>query len=304
MPENAKSDGYKFAVTFLVAITSIIYTIFNYLQNVAVDENFFFLSCFFISAGIIIAVGFLVYILIKGFTMEVKNQNLIEYLNQIANQIYKWNIIIFMLLINYLLAVVITFYIFKSGSLYTLVPILAIIFAPFIYIILHTRKLRITQILSTKKYLIIISIVTVWIILGLIISFNSPMKGQVIVEMKDINYKSDTEVPVTIRVTGLDREIKLMLFKDESGNLYELANINLTRPILTDSYNEEKYIHNDYFIANFQDNGKYKIFINSTNMTAGYYELWSIHQGYGPLGYGQTLGKEGFYLVNKSEIVD
>jgi hypothetical protein len=131
------------------------------------------------------------------------------------------------------------------------------------------------------------------------ISFYSPIKGQVIVEIKNINYKNDTEIPATIRVTGPDQVIKLILIKDESGNLYEVANITLTRPNLTDLYNKEKFIHNDYFIANFQDNGKYTVFINSTNMGAGYYELWSIR-----LGYTQTLGKEGFYLANKSSIID
>lgn len=297
MAENVEYDGYKFAVTFLVAITSIIYTIITYLQNTAVDENFFAMICSFISAGIISAVGFLVYILIKAFTKEVENHYLIENLNQIARQIYRLNIIFFTLLINYILAVVITIFIAPSGPNFIIVPISVIVFLPLAYVMYLTGNLKI-KIVRSKNNSIFCVIVIVWIILILIMFFASPMKGQVIVEMKDINYKNDTEIPVTIRVTGLDSGIKLGLFKEESGNLYEVENISL-RPTLTDSYNKEKVIHTDYFIANIQDSGKYKVFINSTNMTAGYYELWSLRQG-----YVQTLGKQGFYLVNKSSIMD
>ncbi len=112
--------------------------------------------------------------------------------------------------------------------------------------------------------------------------------------MKSVNYKNDSEIPVTIQVTGPDSGIKLKLIKYPSGVLYEVANISLVRPDFIDS-NKEIFVYNDYFTANSRDVGEYKIFINSTKMTPGYYELWSVRPY-----YEQTTVKEGFYLVNGS----
>ncbi len=136
MPEKTKSDGYKFAVTFIIAISSIIYTIFNYFQNAAVINSSFIIICAFVSIGIIIAGGFLLYILIKGFAMEVEDQNHLEHLNKIANQIYQSTIILFFILIIYFISyyttiiIVTTFNLPMNLLIILFIPLFAILLIP------------------------------------------------------------------------------------------------------------------------------------------------------------------------------
>ena len=71
MTEQEKTNGYKFTITFLVAVGSILCTIFNQLQNRPIFEDLYLLVCGFISTLIIIILGFIFYFLIKGFSIAL-----------------------------------------------------------------------------------------------------------------------------------------------------------------------------------------------------------------------------------------
>jgi len=95
MTKEDKNDGNKFALAFLAASGSILYTIYNIMQNAPINKDSFYLINLVVAGAIISIVGFLIYLLIKGYLMEVHFISNIDYLNKLASELYKSSIIIF-----------------------------------------------------------------------------------------------------------------------------------------------------------------------------------------------------------------
>lgn len=288
---EVKSDGYKFAVTFLAAIGSILYTMYNYLHNTLVPQTLYYSICLLISLGSIIATGFILYLLIKGFSMEVKDGEHVKNLNNIARQIYLDTIVTFSVLVLY----IISGFIISIFLGYGLVSIAIQTIILFIIIIL-TLFLFWPHLVKQQKYSVIFKTayskfhktryILIFIISGFIfLVITSLPSGHVTVDMDDIYYENDTIIPASIHVTGPYSDFKIILFK-ESDKLYEVTNISLIS-------NPKANVDQDFLIATYQGNGKYKIFINTTNMTTGYYELWGVRQS-----FNQINGKKSFYLTD------
>ena len=66
-----ETEGFRFAVTLLAAFGTLSYAGYNYLQNTPIDPVWYLLFHMLISAAPILVGGLLLYILIKGFSMEV-----------------------------------------------------------------------------------------------------------------------------------------------------------------------------------------------------------------------------------------
>jgi len=123
----------------------------------------------------------------------------------------------------------------------------------------------------------------------------SPLQGHVSVDMDSICYYSDTPIPVLIQVTGPNTGLSIILSKEESGNnLTQIDLINYLKP----EHNEKRTVcgnNNSILSGNALSYGKYSVFINTTNLIEGYYEIRSVR-----LKYTERYGVKGFYLLNNS----
>lgn len=111
-----------------------------------------------------------------------------------------------------------------------------------------------------------------------------------IVYMDNIYYKNSSMIPVTIQLTGPNTGISINLSKlDSEHNLVQTDLINQLKPNHT-----YKVTVSGNLSANSLENGKYIVFIDTTNLSSGYYEL-NINR----IIYEKTAIK-GFYLSNAS----
>lgn len=108
-------------------------------------------------------------------------------------------------------------------------------------------------------------------------------------DMASIYYKNDVPIPALIHVTGPNSDLTINLFKDYFGYMGLLDVINLKHE------RDFKLEFGDYLVGKSLDRGTYIVFINTTDLTEGYYEL----SGWRP-GFDKTYGARGFYLLNSS----
>lgn len=94
------------------------------------------------------------------------------------------------------------------------------------------------------------------------------MQGNIIVDMDNVYYKNDTQIPVLITVTGPDTGLSAHFFKEYNNNFTLIAQIPIFEP-----QSNSIILSNGSIIGNTLDSGRYCIFINTTNLSTGYYKL-------------------------------
>ena len=121
------------------------------------------------------------------------------------------------------------------------------------------------------------------------ISFSSI--GYVNVDMENVYHKDNTQIPVYVAVTGLNTDLTIKLLKENSDHQLILFD-NITLEV---EHNSDKTIYgkNSTFVGNALGYGKYNLFINTTNLTTGYYELVCLQTD---LQSDKNIN--GFYLLN------
>ena len=165
---------------------------------------------------------------------------------------------------------------------------------------LDSLNLRNLKILYSFKPLsittLLYSIIFVVIYILMIHSFASViimnfMPGDVQIDIGNIHYKNDTQIPVLIQVTGPNTGLSIELLKEQSNNLSRIAYIDYLEP-----QHNLKISSNNNLVGNTLDFGKYSVFINTTNLTTGYYELKCVRPGYSRCTY------ESFYLLEDNHL--
>jgi 5-hydroxyisourate hydrolase-like protein (transthyretin family) len=102
-----------------------------------------------------------------------------------------------------------------------------------------------------------------------IVGFNM-VDGDVIVKMDDVYNKQNEQIPIEITITGVPtNDVVISLSKVNSNN--DLIIIDSLK--VKSDPNSAKICSSTYLTGNNLDLGKYKIFVNCTNLTKGYYEL-------------------------------
>ena len=104
---DADAGGFRFAVTLLASLGTILYAVYVYLQNTPVDAFLFRLLCGFIAVALILVFSLLFYLLIKGYLMEVQSDSedkqdysKLKYrLTKMASQVYMISFFVFTLLL-------------------------------------------------------------------------------------------------------------------------------------------------------------------------------------------------------------
>jgi len=82
------TEGFKFAVTLLAALGTILYAVYTYLQTTPVDPLGYLFISGLITVGIILIIILILYILIKGYSIEVGDTDRKNMLNERAKTIY------------------------------------------------------------------------------------------------------------------------------------------------------------------------------------------------------------------------
>jgi hypothetical protein len=135
----------------------------------------------------------------------------------------------------------------------------------FIYVIMSQLKVfKPLDLLKTEKFA-----VSGTVIAALIIIFILP--GHILAEMNSVHYKQDKIIPVDITVTGIDsNKVYVDLYQIGHEVPYDSiilhSDANISEEFLSKS-------ENACLCGHYLGQGKYKIFINCSNLNEGSYEL-------------------------------
>ena len=295
--KSNKSDSFKFAVTLLAAFGTIIYTTYTYLQNNPLDRYWYVFVCGLLCVGVVCVFGLLLYIFIKAFLMEEYNGKQ-KGLEKLASSIYSITLLTSTSLLLFVVVAFALVYIEKfQSTLCVAVVVIGVLFI--VLLCLHLIKDKpkwkeITWWVVTVAIPLILGALIWHLLFGPVLI--SPLQGHITVEMDSIYYKDDTQIPVLIHVTGPNTGLSIKLYQEESGHDLILKD-NITEYLEPEhNLSKTKSGENLTLLANSLGSGKYNVFINTTNLTIGYYELICIRPE-----YNKPYGAKGFYLLNSSQ---
>ncbi len=293
--QSNETGGFRFAVTLLVALGTVLYTVYNYFQNKPVDIYWYSLVCGLIPVALILVFGLLFYILIKGYSMEVQESNQKESLAKWASRIYLIVLLIFTMLLVFILSVFVSVYLDVKTEITTSIVAIGfisfILFFVFIFFLPLFRKNRRKR--GIIIFMVFLALLLLWPTLFSPVLY-SPLQGHVTVDMGGIYYKNDAPIHVLIHVTGPNTGLSIQLFQENSNHNLSLNDLITLSP----ERNPSKTVsgENSTLVGNALDYGTYNVLINTTNLSAGYYELVCKRQK-----YEKTYSARGFYLLNSSK---
>ena len=343
--DEKKTDGFKFAVSSITALLTFSYVLYKYIQNTAIDVDLYIFAVYIISATIIASVFFILYLLIKGFSLEIRNPNKRKNLEDFASDIYLasffisimtllFMLILFfaviaedpdMFLIQFVYLVIIiggTFFYynsafrshpkkrrpvyaynvpskknhhewwcsFKAGIANWIKRNIVNLYVKFTqrHPVIFSCTRKIISIDKLHNSSVFMSILCLTFSLSILLSLLVPffMQGYVTVNMENIYYKNETQIPVSIKVTGPNNGLFIKLYNVSCE--YNLTQIDSIELKLKHNSNKIEFGKNSFLIGNSLNNGNYNVFINTTNMTGGYYELVCLRN---------AEHVKGFYLL-------
>ena len=291
-PQPNETVSFRFAITLLAALGTVLYAVYNYLRTTPVDPLWYSFGCRLILVAVILGLGLLCYILIKGYLMEAQDS---KYLEKLAKYIYIFVFPLSPMLLVFILVFILLSYTLKSEALASQILFLFVLSAVsisiiFSYLLKKKSKKIFQRVVIITEYAFIAFILLSAYLFPLVLY--SPLQGHVTVDMEGIYYKNDAPIPVLIYTTGPNTNLSIYLFKEESNHsLYQNDSITLIP-----EHPSFKTVSGKCLIGNALNYGTYNVFINTTDLSAGYYELHCVR-----LAYWKTYSARGFYLLNSSE---
>lgn len=108
------------------------------------------------------------------------------------------------------------------------------------------------------------------------------------VEMEEL-YEFDHQIiPISVRVNGYNNALDIEMYQENESHTLNPIDANRIYPYATDNAVE----HSKYIFGNYLDDGNYIIFINSTGLESGYYEL---HMN---VNKTNEVVSKGFYFID------
>ena len=305
MTKSEEKEEYKFIIAILAGTISFLYTSFSYIQNTAINIFEYSSLCALISLALIILIVYFIYFICKGFSMELKDEYHEKFKN-IASKIYLINLLtctIFLIILVIVIFIINIPLIYKTCLMFYIYMCFFILAISFIFYNWMWDKFKIGISLrnfirnalkiSIKQFGIIwISIMIIWIIFIMVLGFNTH-QGNIELDMDKIYYKNDKQIPVLMKITGPDTPFTIVLYKEKSNNLIEIWSISNLGPSYFNDFKKTNFMSADSVVASSLGNGNYNIFINTTNLTTGYYQIKFSRQSNGKVSY-----ESGFYLLN------
>jgi len=304
--EERQSNGkesFRFAITLLVALGTVIYILYNYLQNNSVDYQMYLLICGVVFFALILAIFLLLYLLIEGYSLEVHdNPDLQKHLKDYASAFY---LSVLLMSVILLIAIVIffVFNFFIQNKTFEIALLIMVSFVLILNILLYIAWKK-----GSKKMWNIVLIVDTsflsFIIISLILSnlfYITPLQGHLMIDMESIYHKNDAPIPVSIRTTGPSTNITVLLVfaSNQTLEVEDEITLNPDYPSSTTSLGK-------FLFGNTLGYGIYSVFINTTDLIPGYYELhclrWLSWKTFTVRRVSwKTSSARNFYLVNSSQ---
>lgn len=267
-----KSDGFKFAVTLILAFSSAGYKIYDYVENNPVSDNLYVLFRILIPISFTI-IGLILYIIIKGISLEIKDPVYKKKLENKSSFIY---ISTFKLLIFYALYHLICYLSINEKFLSKIVtphfdqeawPLVQLISGMLVFSYVYPKIVGLNYLKKVDSffvaYLSFVLAVTCLSCLGTIIS-PCFFTGDIKVEMEDTYYIDDKHIPIDLVNTGYNGDITINL----TDNKTDIDSITLYP-----EKNRNELVFSKYLHSSTLGYGKYKLYINATDLTKGSYEL-------------------------------
>lgn len=304
-----KTDGFKFAITLLTAFATLLYVAYIYVQNYAITTTLLYDIIFsIINIGVTISGLLLIYVWIKGMltvaeqnTMPVQNYHSWE---KIASFLYLFTSA---LLISLVIKTIIVWFIFETGininNGIILFIITFFIFSICLSVFLYSEEIqKYLKKAINRHNLNILGIVFLFFLVYLANEQLSNkvtyfiIHGGTTIDMNDIYSKNDSLVPVSIKITGLNNGTDIILFQKNFSNYLAPVQIDQINMPKYDSKLPTEPGNNSILVGNAIDNEKYTIFIDTSTLPVGYYELLvTTHDK------GKNYSKI-FYLENNSNV--
>lgn len=303
--KDSKNDGsFVFAISLIVASLTLTYNIYVYLCNNFITYSTFFIvfTSFFII--LVIFVSMSLFILMKAISLEVNSLRGKKELETYATSCYLIGFLAGTFYLIYLFASCVSKVVFDIFSyllnipntsptlLYAYIIIVIITFIIFSYLFKYILKNQIKELRHNILKEINISIVLIIFFLVIIFLLTTLIYIQVsfvTIEADDIYDNKSEQIPIDITVTGFSRNyVTVNLSKaDIKDNLKLIDSLNMNN-----NSDPNKVVSSEYLIGNNLDFGKYKVYINTTNLSEGYYEL-SVSTKYSKT----SMKTNSFYLV-------
>ena len=310
---NSDTRGLEFAITLIAAFGSIAYAIYAYFQANPVDSLVFSLVRILIPGFLILPIGLILYVIIKGYSIECNNEcrKLDKLLSGYYKSLFFMSILVLLLLLLFiLLAVVMSFFVLLavvslvlSRYIDNLIYLIAIFLVILIIICIKYDLIKYTIKFGThlKKFIAhsiarntdVAILLFVGLIFWAILFPYAPyiLQGHITIDMESVYYKSDEQIPVLIQVTGPDTVLSVKLSNiTKDNNLNARAFIEKLEP-----YPNQKIGHDNSLIGYPLSSGKYIVFINTTNLSTGYYKLEFTR------AKNNLSDAKGFYLSDDSK---
>lgn len=305
MKPKKDNESFKFAITFVVFLGTLLISSFNYVQSNALEETTFTLFFILNVVGTIVMILFLLYLLLKSFSLEVSDLEMSQKVSGISSKIY---LFAFVILISLLSG---SFFLYLSVLLdSSSMSIFDDIFLPFMVGFCFTllpcliaRKIKdFDGKISYKNHevpLLFIIYAMVLIILILFVSSaffigdSNYLKGNIDLEMDNVYNMDNEPIFVLINVNGPNGPLKI--------NLIDL-NLNHTETLLEKEFvvqepyepSQPEYYGEKMHISS-TNYGQYDVFINKSDLSTGYYKLSCQRVGWDLKPTNRT-----FYLFNQT----
>ena len=293
-----ETNGFKFAIILLAAFGSTIYGTYDYFQKSTEDFDDYSLISGIIATLILLSLFLIVYVLIKGISMEIQDESLKNSLDNFASDLY---LISFFAALIILILIISSFFFANTIYGFSITPIITTLI---MLIILYLGRRYIEERLKRATHfkrigllegvlsmlIIFVACLSLWIPLFDLVT-DSPLQGHVAVEMESFYYKNDSLIPVFIQVTGPDSGLNIFLYKEDMGDLIGPKGQIHLEPKHNSS--EITFGLNSVLFGNALENGRYGIFIKTSNLTEGYYEFVCETR------YFNKASIKSFYLFDK-----
>ncbi|CAG0988483.1 hypothetical protein FLAV_02170 [Flavobacteriales bacterium] len=271
-------SNFKFPLTLLAAFGTTFTIVYNFIQNTAINYYWYNIISEFITILLFLTTFLILSIFIEVCYEITLNNNLKEMASALYAMVFFGGPFLFV-------------YVFFFQEI-DIIQLSLIIFLYFIFITLVGGKID-EQSISIPNNIFIALLIIVFIFSWTFIfqfflsaSLFQGFHGDIKVSMNNVYNKNDTQIPVLFHVTGPNNYLLINLSKSNSEN-----NLTQIDALKLEPEQTEKTIFGDRMLGNSWDYGKYIVFINTSNMSEGYYQLTSKRYG------DEKTRRYGFYLL-------
>jgi len=272
-------QNYTNPISILLATISLTYFAYIVFENFYVDYYWYIQLTGIITIGFVLSLIGIICYYIKTYLQGFSGGNSRKYHKFADHLISLYEFFISFCLFSLFVYFVVI--LFKLEFLtriyqYNIIEFLIFIIINVIIISISIIIFKKEFILHSTIFLIFYSLLIIAVFYLPLVQFSSnlypPLQGQNTIIMENVYHKNDIQIPITIQITGPKTDLSINLSKKNSD--FKLIQID-TLQTLNPDHNPDKITSGVHSIltGNALNDGGYNIFINTTNLTTGYYEL-------------------------------